>query len=388
MPGRIPNPPLEDILPPLIFGCATFNHQYNPDPFALDTEGLVHKALSLGVRAFDTSPYYGPSEELLGAALNSERTRRDFPRTEYFLLTKVGRIGGESFDYSPEWIRQSVKRSLGRMHTTYLDVVYCHDVEFVSDDETVTAVKELRRIRDQEGTIKYVGISGYPIEVLCRLAERIFAETGEPLDAVMSYGNFTVQNTALLTKGVSRLKAAHVGLVPNASPLGMGLLRKVGPPSWHPGRDVLQDLVKKASDFCEEYEDAIEVVSIRYALERWLIDGGVVGSRGEPAAGVPYRRQTVEQVGGGKLGVSVMGVSNDAELTRTMQVWRSILDGMESQQLVPAPAGRWKKDHQWSISRSQTVELLADGIKDIFGPFYNYAWPSPGEGYVNQHDKM
>ena len=303
-------------------------------------------------------------------------------------MTKVGRIGGESFDYSPEWIRQSVKRSLGRMHTTYLDVVYCHDVEFVSDDETVTAVKELRRIRDQEGTIKYVGISGYPIEVLCRLAERIFAETGEPLDAVMSYGNFTVQNTALLTKGVSRLKAAHVGLVPNASPLGMGLLRKVGPPSWHPGRDVLQDLVKKASDFCEEYEDAIEVVSIRYALERWLIDGGVVGSRGEPAAGVPYRRQTVEQVGGGKLGVSVMGVSNDAELTRTMQVWRSILDGMESQQLVPAPAGRWKKDHQWSISRSQTVELLADGIKDIFGPFYNYAWPSPGEGYVNQHDKM
>lgn len=167
----------------------------------------------------------------------------------------------------------------------------------------------------------------------------------------------------------------------------MGLLRKVGPHSWHPGRDVLKDAIKQASDFCEEYEDAIEVVSIRYALERWLREGGVVGSKGEPAAGVPYRRETVEQVGGGKLGVSVMGVSNDAELTRTMQVWRSILDGMEEQQLVPVPVGRWNKDHQWSISRSKTVALMADGIKDILGDLYNYAWPSPGPNFVNQHKK-
>lgn len=388
MPSKINHPPLEDVLPPLIFGCATFNHQYNPDPYALDTQGLVYKALSLGVRAFDTSPYYGPSEELLGAALNTELARKDFPRSEYLLLTKVGRIGGEEFDYSPEWIRYSIRRSLERLHTKYLDLVYCHDVEFVSDDEVLIAVKELRRIRDQEGTIRYVGISGYPVETLCRLAERIFQETGEPIDAVMSYANFTVQNTTLLTHGLPRLKAAGVRVVPNASPLGMGLLRKVGPHSFHPGKDVLEKAIKEVSDFCEEHEDRIEVVSIRYALERWLEEGSVVGSRGDPASGVPYRRETVDHLGGGKLGVSVMGVSNDAELTKTMQVWRSILDGRETGKRLPIASGRWKKDHEWSIARSRTVELLAEGCQDILGPLYNWAWDSPGPGYVNQRKEF
>lgn len=48
--------PLSSVLPPLVFGTATFNYQYNDDPYALDTVGLVQKALEYGVRAFDTSP--------------------------------------------------------------------------------------------------------------------------------------------------------------------------------------------------------------------------------------------------------------------------------------------------------------------------------------------
>ncbi len=50
-------------------------------------------------------------------------------------MTKCGRYGSykENFDYSPEIIRRSVERSLARLHTTYLDVVYLHDVEFIAD---------------------------------------------------------------------------------------------------------------------------------------------------------------------------------------------------------------------------------------------------------------
>ena len=100
------------------------------------------------------------------------------------------------------------------------------------------------RIRDEEGTIKYVGISGYPVPVLCDLAEMILRETGEPLDVVMSYANFTLQNTRLMSDGIPRLVAAGVDVVPNASPLGMGLLRSQGPPigamgNWHPAPDGL-----------------------------------------------------------------------------------------------------------------------------------------------------
>lgn len=40
--------------------------------------------------------------------------------------------GASDFDYTPITIRRSVRRSLQRLHTQYLDVVYLHDVEFVA----------------------------------------------------------------------------------------------------------------------------------------------------------------------------------------------------------------------------------------------------------------
>lgn len=385
--------PLSSVLPPLIFGTATFNFQYNPDPYELDTTGLVQKALEFGVRAFDTSPYYGPSEEILGAALDTDFVRSNVPRDQYFLITKVGRIASDEFDYSAEWVRQSIQRSLQRLKTSYLDLVYCHDVEFVSEDEVMEAIGEVRRIRDEEGTIKYIGISGYPLPVLCSIAHRVLRETGEPLDAVMSYANFTLQNTLLATQGVKELKAAGVDVVPNASPLGMGLLRRAGVPigsmgNWHPSSNELRSAVKRASDFCDRHDEKLEVVAIRYALEQWIQLGESVGSRGDPASGVPWQRESNEQVGGARLGVSVMGVSKASELEKTMQVWRSILDGLENGEETARRAGRWKRDHEWSLNRRRAVEILADGIQEHLDEYVDFVWDSPDKGFVNKRSKV
>ena len=385
--------PLSNVLPPLVFGTATFNYQYNPDPYELDTTGLVKKALEFGIRAFDTSPYYGPSEEILGAALDTDFVRANVPRDEYFLITKCGRIAGDEFDYSKEWVCQSVRRSLQRLKTGYLDLVYCHDVEFVSEEEVMEAVRELRRIRDEEGTIRYVGISGYPLPVLCSLAHRVLRETGEPLDAVMSYANYTLQNTLLATVGIKELKAAGVDVVPNASPLGMGLLRREGVPvgsmgNWHPSSDELRAAVKRASDFCDRHDEKLEVVAIRYALESWLKLGECVGSRGDPASGVPWQRESNEQVGGTRLGVSVMGVSKSSELEKTMQVWRSILDGLENGEETARKAGRWKRDHEWSLNRQKAVQILADGIQEHLDEYLDFTWDSPSKDFVNKRAKQ
>ena len=393
VPQAGPSSPLSDILPPLIFGTATFNTQFVEDPYALDCAGLVHQALSLGLRAFDTSPYYGPSEELLGKALDAPFVRDNFSRKDYFILTKVGRIASSEFDYSASWVRQSVQRSLERLNSEYLDVVYCHDVEFVSPEEVLEAVRELRRLRDEAGTVKYVGISGYPVATLCSLAERIKDETGEPLDIVMSYANFTVQNATLLNKGVPRLQAAGVDVVPNASPLGMGLLRRCGPPiieeDWHPSPLGLRAVVHQASNFCEAHDERLEVIAIRYALETWLQEGSRVGSRGDPASGVPWERESNKQnLGGKKLGVSVMGVSNSAELEKTMQVWRSILDGLENGQETAIRAGRWKRDHEWSLNRQKAVQILTEGIQEMLDEWLDYTWLSPPPDFINAGKKQ
>jgi D-arabinose 1-dehydrogenase len=384
---------LSSILPPLVFGTATFNHQYNDDPFALDTTGLVTSALTHGIRAFDTSPYYGPSEQLLGSALATPFVRETFPRNSYMILTKVGRVASQEFDYSKEWVRQSITRSLERLRTDYLDLVYCHDVEFVSPAEVLEAVKELRRIRDEEGTIRYVGISGYPLDVLGDMAELILRETGEPIDAVQSYANFTLQNQTLAgPQGIQRLVNAGVDVVPNASILGMGLLRRAGVPigglgDFHPAPSDLRAAIRRASDFCDAYGERIEVIAIRFALETWISAGALVGSQGDPASGVPWKHESNDDVGGTKLGVSVIGVSRAEELEKTMLVWRSILDGLENGKETAVQAGRWYRAWEWSRNRRKAVQILADGVREELGVWFDFAWASPGDGFVNQRKK-
>lgn len=376
-------PKLSASLPPLIFGSATFNFQFNPDPFALPTTHLVHHALSLGVRAFDTSPYYGPAEGLLGTALDTDYVHENFSRSSYHLLTKVGRIAADEFDYSPAWIRQSVNRSLRRLRTDYLDVVFCHDVEFVSPEEVLGAVRELRKLRDEDSKIKYIGISGYPVDTLCHLAEVVLRETGEPLDAVMSYANFTLQNTKLLTEGLPRLVAAGVDVVTNASPLGMGLLRHQGVPvgamgNWHPAPNELREAVQGASDWTHRKGERLETVAIQYALESWLVQGSPAGTCNvqRPSHVTHSPRSTTRQ------GVSVLGVSRMEELEETLSVWAGVLHDSS-----PPSATRSSKTvvtDEGASKRREHVRSLASGVRKVIGPYHDFTWDSPSKDFVRR----
>lgn len=400
-----PLPPLHTTLPPLILGTATFNHQYVGDPSQMPYRSIVSRAIELGVTAFDTSPYYGPSESLLGAALtavtNPTPTATDpeplaVPRDSLRIITKAGRIAGvagEEFDYSPAYIRYSVLRSLRRLNTPYLDLVYTHDVEFVTPAEVLAAVRELRRLRDEDGLLRYVGISGFPVPVLCDLAELILRETGEPLDAVMSYGHFTVQNRTLgapevdgrwgsPTSPLARLRAAGVDVVLNASMLGMGLLTARGiPPDaeadsrenganasplarWHPSPPPLRTVCKGLGELASAAGERLEPVAIRWSLEEFARIGAEAG--------------TGVGVGAARIGGNVMGVTTVAELEETVSEWRGAVSGLGSYADAASNAGIY------GAARSRKIlDLVRDTFWPYLGDWKDFSWASPGVGYVN-----
>ena len=126
--------PLQDGCTPLVFGGGVFGQgMYNQDEFTktdLPTR-IIRLAFRYGINAIDTSPYYYPSEFIIGRALKV--LAKEYPRTSYYLSTKAGRYGPQlsEFDYSPARIRSSVEASLKRLGTDYLDLVYLHDAEFV-----------------------------------------------------------------------------------------------------------------------------------------------------------------------------------------------------------------------------------------------------------------
>lgn len=114
-------------------------------------QNFIHQLPSLiGINMFDTSPYYGRSEYILGDAL--KEISDEFPRSTYYLQTKVGRYGytTKEFDYTGKRIRESVLESMKRMHTDYIDAVLCHDVEFVDFEKVVGdgyALQELFKLK-------------------------------------------------------------------------------------------------------------------------------------------------------------------------------------------------------------------------------------------------
>ncbi|KAH0430696.1 L-galactose dehydrogenase [Colletotrichum camelliae] len=364
--------PLSAVLPPLILGTATFNYQYVSDPSQMPSVDIVSRALSLGITAFDTSPYYGPSESILGAALRTLSP----PRESYFLVTKAGRIAPAEFDYSPSWIRASVLRSLERLNTSYLDLVYTHDAEFVSPDEVVAAVRELRRLRD-EGLVRYVGICGYPVPVLCELAEKILRETGEPVDAVQSFSHFCVQNNTLGSDAIlARFKNAGVNVVTNASMLSMGLLTTRGVDdgpmaSWHPAPGPLRKLCKSLVAFAEGAGEKMEDVALYWAMANWARVGGDFGTELLPPT----------FAGPAKVGVSVMGVTSVKELEETWADFQAVL-----RDLSATPAEGEKKEYQGSVvSRYEKIQrLVTEQMWPVLGEWRNYSWASPDEGFVNQ----
>src|SRR5215204_1144211 len=143
-------------VPILSFGASSLGAEFRS--VTLDEAlGSVRVALDCGLNLIDTSPFYGRgmSEVLLGIAL------KGVPRDSYRLCTKVGRYDLQHFDFSANRVVESVDVSLHRLGTDHIDIMLCHDIEFVEMqqivDETIPALRKAK----EAGKIRFIGFSGY-----------------------------------------------------------------------------------------------------------------------------------------------------------------------------------------------------------------------------------
>ena len=121
-----------------------------------DNESInaLQAALGAGVTLFDTSDLYGMghSEELIGRAF---RGKRDL----VVIATKGGMVnpaGDQNF--SPEYLRSALERSLTRLGSDYVDLYQLHSpsLELLEQDNGLLSFLETLV---QEGKVRVVGIS-------------------------------------------------------------------------------------------------------------------------------------------------------------------------------------------------------------------------------------
>lgn len=214
----------------------------------------VRVAMAVGMNFIDTSPYYGRgmSEMLLGRVLP------EFPRESYTLCTKLGRYAPSHFDFSAKRVEESIDISLERMKVDHLDVVICHDIEFVNSKEALeTAVPALKK-QVEKGKVRYIGASGYPIKTLLNAIE--WAD----LDVVLTYNHYTLQND-MATRLLGPCAEKGVGVM-NAAPFTARLLTSAPLPEWHKATPAVRAIAKQAADFCQAQGTDIAKLALQYAL--------------------------------------------------------------------------------------------------------------------------
>ncbi len=214
----------------------------------------VHVAIDRGMNFIDTSPFYGRgmSEVLLGQVLP------DIPRDSYYLGTKLGRYAGQHFDFSAKRVEESVDISLERMRQDHLDIVLCHDLEFVEMSQIVEETLPALRKQVEKGKVRYIGVSGYPMKMF----KYILANAD--IDVLLTYNHYTLQNDMALEL-VPICQEKGVGLM-NAAPFSARLLTSAPLPEWHKATPEVRQIAKKASDHCTAAGIDIAQLALQFSI--------------------------------------------------------------------------------------------------------------------------
>ncbi len=252
-------------LPMLSFGASSLGQEFRPVDL---NEALraVHVALDAGMDFIDTSPFYGRgmSEVLLGVAL------RGIPRDRYILGTKLGRYDAAHFDFSAKRVVESVDVSLHRMGVQHLDIMLCHDIEFVEMSQIVEETLPALRKIQQQGKVRFVGVSGYPMKIFRYILDRA------PLDVMLSYNHYTLQNT-MLADLVPYLKTKGVGIM-NAAPFSARLLTNAPLPPWHKATPEVRAICRKAAEHCRSKGVDIAQLALQFSIRNPDMATCVTGS--------------------------------------------------------------------------------------------------------------
>ena len=167
-----------------------------------EAAAIVEAAWDGGIRYFDTAPHYGLglAERRLGAALAR------YPREEYLLSTKVGRLLEPSpetadrtdegfvvpaayrrvWDPSPAGVRRSLAESLERIGTEWIDIAYLHDPDEYDLDGGIAAGIPALAEAKEAGLVRAIGIGSKSVEALATAVR-----TGL-CDLIMVAGRLTV----------------------------------------------------------------------------------------------------------------------------------------------------------------------------------------------------
>jgi aryl-alcohol dehydrogenase-like predicted oxidoreductase len=134
-------------------------------------------------------------------------------------------------------------------------------------DETIPALRQAK----QAGKIRAFGFSGYPQKIFKFICDQT------DVDCVLSYNQYTLQNTRFADETVPYLKAKGIGVM-NAGPFSARLLTNAPLPAWLKEPEEVKAAARAAAALCAARGVDIAKLALQFSLDHPDIATTVSGS--------------------------------------------------------------------------------------------------------------
>ncbi len=233
------------------------------------------RALELGVRFFDTAPFYGlgEAERRLGRALAAAGGERPVIATKAGRLLTAGPDGSVDahFDFGYDAALQSLESSLERLGVGWVDIVHIHDPDDFVNEALEGTYPALVALRDQ-GVIGAVSLGTNSVGTAAAFLERA------DLDCMLVAGRYTLLDRsaedlidACADRGVAYLAAGV---------FNSGVLARPRAGSWYdygPASDATLARAAAIDAACQRHGVRLRAAAVSFPLTNPKIAAVVVG---------------------------------------------------------------------------------------------------------------
>ncbi len=261
----------------IIMGCMRIADK----PLA-QLEQVMVEAMRSGVNTFDLADIYGGGncEKVFGVAI------RDLgvARKDYVLQTKCGiRKDGTGkiarFDFSKEYIMQSVEGSLKRLNTEYIDVLLLHRPDTLVEIEEVGEAFE--RLKD-DGKVRAFGVSNFNATQI-----QLFRSAGIHIAA--NQVQFSIMHTPLIDAGFNVNMYKEESVTRAGDTLEYCRLKGIPLQAWSPlqygffdgvfvGNEKFPALNALLDELAEKYETTAATIAFAWVLRHPAFKQAVTGT--------------------------------------------------------------------------------------------------------------
>ena len=253
---------------------------------ALET---IRAGYNLGIRFFDTAPFYGPgkSERLYGRALS------DMNRDDFTLSSKVGRVLNPNpnaadlnpyaetppyevvFDFSRDGVLRSIEESLERLGLDRLDIALIHDPDDHWEQAITEAYPTLAELRSQ-GVVGAIGAGMNQWEMPAR-----FAREGD-FDCFLLAGRYTLLDHSGLEELLPLCEEKSVSVI-LGGPYNSGVLASdLGPDTTYfyerTPPEVLET-ARRIKAVCDRHEVPLKAAALQFGLAHPAVAATIPGPR-------------------------------------------------------------------------------------------------------------